>query len=275
MVFDGANAVVFRYHIYSLGMVGVLETLHCLPSKIFSNTTGSERSVPCIGLICLIWLLICVAGFGGATVRLSCYWASAVPAIYALSAIGTVGLTKGRQTHSQWQRAISFTVLIVGLLYVSHALSNVVPLWRGYKFLSYLCLVSAIILPVFLFFKPGDDSKIYSKGDSILNSSLVIIFGLIFVSNLSITFYNLTNPRNDTLGRIGFDQMPVNFSGIAKDYKVDSGIERARLRGTVITAIVRTQPHELTEAIEYMYQGKGASKYLMATDSYNTSAKVA
>jgi len=199
---------------------------------------------------------------------------SAVPAICALSAIGTVGLTKGRQTHSQWQRAISFTVLIVGLLYVSHALSNVVPLWRGYKFLSYLCLVSAIILPVFLFFKPEDDSKIYSKGENILNSGLVIIFGLILVSNLSITFYNLTNPRNDTLGRIGFDQMPVNFSGIPKDYQVDSGIERARLRGTVITVIVRTQPHELTKAIEYVYQGKGASKYLMATDSYNTAAKV-
>ena len=101
-----------------------------------------------------MWLLICIVGFGGATVRLSSYWASAVPAICALSAIGMVGLIKDRQKHSQWHRAMSFTALIVGLLYVSNALSNVVSLWIGYKYLSYMCLLSAITLPIFLLFKP-------------------------------------------------------------------------------------------------------------------------
>ena len=73
--------------------------------------------------------------------------------------------------------------------------------------------------------------------------------------------------------------MPVGFGGGSSDDKVDSKIERARLRGTVITAIVRTEPHDLTEAIEYIYrrykEEKVSGRYLMATDSYNTAAKVA
>ena len=262
-----------------LAVLGGLKTAYDLPAKIFSKTSSNEKLVPCIGLIWLMWLLICIVGFGGATVRLSSYWASAVPAICALSAIGMVGLIKDRQKHSQWHRAMSFTALIVGLLYVSNALSNVVSLWIGYKYLSYMCLLSAITLPIFLLFKPGFDSTIYSKGERILNNALLAIFALILVSNLSITFYNLTNPRNDTLGRIGFDQMPVGFGGGSSDDKVDSKIERARLRGTVITAIVRTEPHDLTEAIEYIYrrykEEKRSGRYLMATDSYNTAAKVA
>ena len=262
-----------------LAVLGGLKTVYDLPAKIFSKTTSKEKLVPCIGLIWLMWLLICIVGFGGATVRLSSYWASAVPAICALSAIGMVGLIKDRQGHSQWHRAISYTVLMVGLLYISNALSNVVPLWIGYKYLSYLCLLSAIIFPIFLFFKPGVDSNHYSTGERVLSNGLLITFALILVSNLSITFYNLTNPRDDTLGRIGFDQMPVSFGGGGRDYKVDPKIERARLRGTVITAIVRAEPHDLTEAIEYIYrrykEGEESGRYLMATDSYNTAAKVA
>jgi hypothetical protein len=142
-----------------------------------------------------------------------------------------------------------------------------------------MCLLSAILFPIFLFFKPGVDSSHYSTGERVLSNGLLITFALILVSNLSITFYNLTNPRDDTLGRIGFDQMPVGFGGGGRDYKVDPKIERARLRGTVITAIVRAEPHDLTEAIEYIYrrykEGEGSGRYLMATDSYNTAAKVA
>ncbi len=258
-----------------LAVVGVWKTLNDLPGKVFSKTIYDEKLVPCVGLIWLIWLLICVIGFGGATVRLSSYWASATPAICALSAIGIVALAKDRESQSQWQRAISYLILIAGLLYICEALSNVIPLWVGYKYLSYLCLLSAVIFPVFLLLKPGLDSKSYRKGETLLNFGLFITLVLIFASNLSITIYSLTNPRNDTLGRIGFDQMPVGFGGGSPDSKVTPEIERARLRGTVITAIVRTEPYALTTAIEYIYKGKGSGKYLMGTDSYNTAAKVA
>ena len=258
-----------------LAVVGAWKALYDLPGKIFSKTINDEKLVPCSGLIWLIWLLICVIGFGGATVRLSSYWASATPAICALSAIGIVGLLKDRQKQSQWQRAISYLLLIAGLLYISDALFNVIPLWGGYKYLSYLCLLIVVIFPVFLLLKPGLDSKFYRKGEKLLNFGLSIILVVIFASNLSISIYSLTNPRNDTLGRIGFDQMPVDFGGASPDRKVPPEIERARLRGTVITAIVRTEPYALTAAIEYIYKGKGTGKYLMGTDSYNTAAKVA
>ena len=48
-----------------LAVLGGLKTVYDLPTKIFSKTTSKEKLVPCIGLIWLMWLLICIVGFGG------------------------------------------------------------------------------------------------------------------------------------------------------------------------------------------------------------------
>ena len=67
--------------------------------------------------------------------------------------------------------------------------------------------------------------------------------------------------------------MPVSFPNRNAE-PVNSEIERGRLRGTVITAIVRSEPEYLTKAIKYIYESNGNTQYLMATDSYNTAAKI-
>ncbi len=242
--------------------------------KALSNPRAKEKLAIYMGFIWLIWLLVSMIGFGGASVRLSSYWASTVPAICAISAIGIVGITKHRLFYTGWQRAVSFLIIIVGLLYISNALSHLSGLSPAYRYLTFVCLICALSLPLFLFFKPGLASVNFAKGEMVLNKLLWSIFITILLANLSVTSYSLFNPRDDTLGRIGFDQMPVNFPNRSVE-PLDSEIERGRLRGTVITAIVRSDPEDLTKAIKYIYESSGTAKYLMATDSYNTAAKIA
>ena len=197
-------------------------------------------------------------GFGGASVRLSSYWASTLPAICAISAIGIVGIAKHRASYREWQRAVSFVILIIGLLYIASAFSHLSSLSMLYRYLTFICLLAALSLPFLLFLKPGTDSVNFKKGEMVLNRFLWLLFAIILLANLSVTSYSLINPRDDTLGRIGFDQMPVNFPNRNND-PIDSEIERGRLRGTVITAIVRSEPQDLTEAIKYIYESSSNS----------------
>ena len=242
--------------------------------KIFSFPNQQAKITFYTGLIWLIWILVSMIGFGGASVRLSSYWASTLPAICAISAIGIVGIAKHRTSYREWQRAVSFVILIIGLLYIASAFSHLSSLSTLYRYLTFICLIAALSLPFLLFLKPGTDSVNFKKGEMVLNRFLWSLFAIILLANLSVTSYSLINPRDDTLGRIGFDQMPVNFPNRNND-PIDSEIERGRLRGTVITAIVRSEPQDLTEAIKYIYESSRNSQYLMATDSYNTAAKIA
>ena len=255
-----------------LGVLGSCFILFDI-KKAHSNPNRSEKVVTYIGVIWLIWLLISMVGFGGASVRLSSYWASTVPAICALSAVGMVRIVKYRAYYTGWQRALSFVIVIMGLLYISNAFSHLSDLSSAYRYMTFICLIGALSLPLVLFFKPGFDSTNFAKGEIVLNKFLWSIFIVICIANFSVTSYSLFNPRDDTLGRIGFDQMPVSFPNRNVE-PVNSEIERGRLRGTVITAIVRSEPEYLTKAIKYIYESNGNTQYLMATDSYNTAAKI-
>ena len=157
---------------------------------------------------------------------------------------------------------------------MSNAFSHLSDLSSAYKYLTFICLIGALSMPLVLFFKPGFDSINFSTGEMALNKFLWGIFTIILLANLSVTFYSLLNPRDDTLGRIGFDQMPVSFPNRNAE-PVNPEIERGRLRGNVITAIVRSEPEYLTKAIKYIYESNGNTQYLVATDSYNTAAKIA
>ena len=126
--------------------------------KTHSNPNRSEKVVTYIGVIWLIWLLISMVGFGGASVRLSSYWASTVPAICALSAVGMVRIVKYRAYYTGWQRALSFVIVMMGLLYISNAFSHLSDLSSAYRYITFICLIGALSLPLVLFFKPGFDS---------------------------------------------------------------------------------------------------------------------
>lgn len=256
-----------------LGILGSCFILFDI-KKCLARRKGKSNSAIYMGVICLIWLLVSMVGFGGASVRLSSYWASTVPAICAISAVGMVGIIKHRQSYAAWQRALLFVIVIVGLIYMSNAFSHLSDLSSAYKYLTFICLIGALSMPLVLFFKPGFDSINFSTGEMALNKFLWGIFTIILLANLSVTFYSLLNPRDDTLGRIGFDQMPVSFPNRNAE-PVNPEIERGRLRGNVITAIVRSEPEYLTKAIKYIYESNGNTQYLVATDSYNTAAKIA
>ena len=85
-------------------------------------------------------------------------------------------------------------------------------------------------------------------------------------------YHNLTNPRDDTLGRIGFDQVDIpGFRGpeLTRDER------RKQRQGALITAIVRIELDQLEAALEYVRSRRGNARYFLATDTYNTGAVVA
>ncbi|MCH7745787.1 MAG: hypothetical protein IIC84_06920 [Chloroflexi bacterium] len=83
-----------------------------------------------------------------------------------------------------------------------------------------------------------------------------------------VAAHNILNPRSDTLGEIGFDM--VNVPGGPPG----SARTRAQLRGTMITAIVRTPADDLDKAVAFLIDNRGDAAYLVAADSYNTTARL-
>ena len=86
-----------------------------------------------------------------------------------------------------------------------------------------------------------------------------------------VTVHNITNPRDDTLGRIGFDQIDIPGATGPEQTRDE---ERKQQQGALITAIVRTEPKRLNSALEFVRQHRGNSRYLLASDTYNTGAMV-
>ena len=104
--------------------------------------------------------------------------------------------------------------------------------------------------------------------------SLIVPAAIAFVviaMNAQVTIHNIQSPRTDTLGRIGFDMVTVPSSQPTGSIL----LSRPRMRGSVITSIVRVEVESLDAALEYVQQNRRGSRYLLAADSYNTAARVA
>ena len=88
----------------------------------------------------------------------------------------------------------------------------------------------------------------------------------------TVTVHNVTNPRDDTLGRIGFDQTDIpGFTGPEPTLAE----QRRQRQGALITAIVRTEFDQLEAALEYVRQRRRDARFILASDTYNTGAMVA
>ena len=88
---------------------------------------------------------------------------------------------------------------------------------------------------------------------------------------MTVVYHNITQPRDDTLGRIGFDMIAVPAPPPPPE---TLGERRAQLQGTLITAIVRTDPDDLASALDYVRRHGGGGRYLLAADTYNTAAMI-
>ncbi|MCH7800485.1 MAG: hypothetical protein IIC24_02965 [Chloroflexi bacterium] len=102
---------------------------------------------------------------------------------------------------------------------------------------------------------------------------VVVAASGIIIINTTVDVHNILSPRDDTLGRIGFDQVAVPVSPRSSSSS-NNQQSQAQLQGALITSIVRTDPDDLDAALDFVRQRRGHSRYLLAADTYNTSARV-
>ena len=255
------------------GPMGHIFAISLVPVALVGAVKGLQDTFKghSFSLIWIVWVTLAVAGFGGASVKLSSYWASVTPAVAALTGIGAYWLLAQREDSSGIVRGISYLLLFGGLLYVSKVSFDLSPVADYFKYTALAILLMTLILPFVVYFKPSRDSvgTGFNKGEKVMTSILAVSLVMVLAVNAEVTMFNLMNPRSDTLGRIGFDriQSPMNSP------QVNSS--RARLRGTVITAVVRAEVEELNSALAYVEKNRKGAKYLLAGDSFNTTARVA
>ena len=219
------------------------------------------------GALWAIWLGIAVIAFGGASIRLATYWTVAAPAVAALAGIGIVsipGLLR-RQGAVVW---IAFLLALGGTLYsgsVYGQIREIAPYFRHASNVALLCAAGIAVASVFAYFQ-WRPFKVNVPAVTLISSSVVAV-----LLTGVVTMHNIVNPRDDTLGRIGFDQ--IDIPGL-RGPEPTRDEERKQRQGALITAIVRTDLDELERALEYARLRRGHSRYLLASDSYNTGAMV-
>ena len=221
-----------------------------------------------LGVLWLVWFGVGLVGFGGASIRLATYWTVTTPAIAALAGIGVASIPAllRRGSVAAW---LVFLGALAGLLYCTSVYGQVREVAPYFSTASNLAFVFSLAVPVaavFVYFgwRPF-------RIDLAAVTLVAVCIGAVALT-ATVPYHNLTNPRDDTLGRIGFDQVHIpGFRGpeLTRD-------ERLKQRqGALITAIVRIELDQLEAALEYVRSRRGDSRYLLATDTYNTGAVVA
>ena len=231
---------------------------------------GPSDALPGLGLgiLWLVWFGVGLIGFGGASIRLATYWTVTTPAIAALAGIGVASIPAllRRGSVAAW---LVFLGALGGLLYLTVVygqVREVAPYFRNASNLAFVFSLAPGVAAVFVYFRWRP------FGFDVSTATLVAACVGAIALTATVTYHNLANPRDDTLGRIGFDQIDIpGFVGpeLTRDE------ERKQRQGALITAIVRTEFDQLEAALEYVRDRRGDARYLLATDTYNTGAMVA
>ena len=217
-----------------------------------------------MGILWVLWLGLAVVAFGGANIRLITYWVAATPAVAALTGIG-IAVVPSLLRRGGLTRWLAYLVALAGSIYcalVYGRTSHVLGVNAG---LAAAIAIAVIAGGILLYFQWRPFGK--NVATAIAVTALVVLT----LITSAITLNNLFNPRDDTLGRIGFDMIPARQLPRSEPSERERELQR---QGGMITAIVRVELEELDAAMEYVRQRRGDSRYLLASDSYNTGAFV-
>ena len=221
-----------------------------------------------LGVLWLVWFGVGRIGFGGASIRLATYWTVTTPAVAALAGIGVASIPAllRRGSVAAW---LVFAGALAGVLYCASVYGQVREIAPYFRTASNLALVFAVAIAaaaVFVYFRWRP------RGIDLAALTLAVACIGAVALTATVTVHNVTNPRDDTLGRIGFDQIDIpGFSGPEPTLAE----QRRQRQGALITAIVRTEFDQLEAALEYVRQRRGDARYILASDTYNTGAMVA
>ena len=217
-----------------------------------------------MGILWVLWFGLAVVAFGGANIRLITYWVAATPAVAALTGIGIASIPSllRRGGLTRW---LAYLVALLGSLYCALVYGRVSHLLGVNAGLAAAIAIAVAAGGILLYFQWRPFGK------NVATATAVTALAVLTLLTSAITLNNLFNPRDDTLGRIGFDMIPARQ--LPRSEPSEREIELQR-QGAMITAIVRVELEDLDAAIEYVRQRRGDSRYLLASDSYNTGAFV-
>jgi hypothetical protein len=236
---------------------------------VFALLASLWRRTSSFGLLWLVWLAVAVAGFGGASVRLTSYWTSAMPAIAALSGIGIAALLgRYKGPGKLWWIAAAGFLYCANTFWIARDAAGY---FKGAAYISFGLAGAAAIWAMI------PRSWSVAKGVPAILIVVVAASGIVAL-NTTVGVHNILKPRDDTLGRIGFDQVlvpappPTRASRRIPPPRPQQ--TQAQNQGALITSIVRTEVDDLDATLDFVLKNRGSSRYLLATDTYNTSARV-
>lgn len=233
----------------------------------YRDTKDAEDSVSRVtemGILWALWLGLAVVAFGGANIRLITYWVTATPAVAALTGIG-IAVVPSLLRRDGLARWLAYLVVLLGSLYCALVYGRVSHLFGINAGLSAAIVIVVAAGGVLLYFQWRPFGK------NAVTGIAVTALAVLTLLTSAVTLNNLFNPRDDTLGRIGFDMVPARSLPRVEPSEREAELQR---QGAMITAIVRVELEELDVAMEYVRQRRGDSRYLLASDSYNTGAFV-
>jgi 4-amino-4-deoxy-L-arabinose transferase-like glycosyltransferase len=231
-------------------------------SRDMKDAEDSVSRVTEMGILWVLWFGLAVVAFGGANIRLITYWVAATPAVAALTGIGIVAIPTllARGGLARW---LAYLVALSGSLYCAVVYGRTSHVFGINAGLSAAIAIAVVAGGILLYFQWRPFGK------NVVPAIAVTALAVLTLLTSAITLNNLFNPRDDTLGRIGFDMIPARQ--LPRSEPSEREIELQR-QGGMITAIVRVELEDIDAAIEYVRQRRGDSRYLLASDSYNTGA---
>ncbi|MDP6453659.1 MAG: glycosyltransferase family 39 protein [SAR202 cluster bacterium] len=251
------------------GPMSLILGISLLPAALIGAATlvsSLRQRAANLGLLWLVWMAVAVIGFGGASVRLTSYWTSAMPAVAALSGIGIAALLgRFKGPGKLWW------IAALGFLYCADTFWIVRDSGDYFRNASRLSILLAAGSAVWALI-PASWTQF--KGAPAILAVVVAVSGIV-VLNTTVGVHNILRPRDDTLGRIGFDQVPLPPPPApSRNRSPQPQQTEVQRQGSLITSIVRTEIHDLDEALDYVNQNRRDSRYLLAADTYNSSARV-
>ena len=239
----------------------------------FATDADARDALPCrpsagVGLLWTVWALAAIIAFGGTSVRLATYWTAAAPAFAALSGIGLASLAPRlkRRDGMAWVLTAAAFAGVVYCASVYGSVAHVAPYFRQASLLCWALSAGVAVAAVLMYF------ELRALGGRLPAWTITAACAIAALAALTVVFHNITQPRDDTLGRIGFDMIDVPAPPSPPPETL--GERRARLQGTLITAIVRTDVDDLMSALDYVRRHREGARYLLAADTYNTAAMV-
>ena len=166
------------------------------------------------GILWLVWMGIAVLAYGETSVRLATYWVSAGPAVAALAGLGVVALVE-RVASARDRRALGWTLMwmtVAGLLYCALVFSRVGAAGDYFRLAGLVCValtVAVALATILMYFGWRPFVGTFPARLAVGACLVAILLGGLF------SLHNIFNPRDDTLGRIGFDVVQIPEGGRA------------------------------------------------------------